>query len=90
MPTKAEFLVLDELVRLVSDTGLNGDAAIDPNSALKSDLIVTAEGQYWRIPPISYFRDHGRGAERNIRCLAFEFVLIDDEIYHRTAKDFLL
>ena len=90
MQTKAEFLVLDELVRLVSDTGLNGDAAIDPNSALKGDLIVTAEGQYWRIPLISYFRDHGRGVERNIRCLAFEFVLIDDEIYHRTAKDFLL
>ena len=39
---------------------------------------------------MSYLRDPGRGAERNIRRLAFKYVLIDDEIYRRTTKDLLL
>ena len=33
---------------------------------------------------------HIRGAERNIRCLASKYVLIDDELYRRTAEDLLL
>jgi hypothetical protein len=103
MQTKAEFLVLDAPVRPVSDTGLTaqtgltgpetgltGDAAGDPNLALKDDSIVTAEGQDWRIPLVSYLRDPGRGAQRNIWRLAFKYVLFDDELYCRTAKDLLL
>jgi hypothetical protein len=103
MQTKAEFLVLDEPVRPVGDTcltaqtgltgpetGLTGDAAGDPNSSLKGDLIVTAEGQDWRMPLISYLRDPGRGAERNIQRLAFKYILIDGELYRRTAEDLLL
>lgn len=39
---------------------------------------------------MSYLRDPGRGAERNIRRLAFKYVLIDDEFYRRTAEDLLL
>ena len=39
---------------------------------------------------ISYLRDSGRGAERNIRRLAFKYILIDDELYRRTAEDLLL
>ena len=39
---------------------------------------------------ISYLRDPGHGAERNIRHLAFKYVLIDDELYRRTAEDLLL
>ena len=35
-------------------------------------------------------RDPGRGAERNIRRSAFKYVLIDDELYRRTAEDLLL
>src|SRR6185503_18873227 len=97
MQMKAEFLVLDAPVRPVSDTGLTAqtgstgpetgltsDATIDPNSSLKDDLIVTAEGQDWRVPLISYLRDPGHGAERNIRRMAFKYVLIDDELYRRT------
>ena len=30
------------------------------------------------------------GRRENIRCLAFKYVLIDDELYRRTAKDLLL
>ena len=37
-----------------------------------------------------YLKDHGHGAERNIRRLAFKYVLVDDELYHRTADDILL
>ena len=35
-------------------------------------------------------RDPGRGAERNIRRLAFKYVLIDNELYRQTAEDLLL
>ena len=103
MQTKAEFLVLDQPVRPVSDTGLTaqtgltgpetsliGNAVVDSNSAKRDDLIVVAEGQDWRIPLISYLKDPGHGAERNIRRLAFKYVLIDDELYRRTAEDLLL
>ena len=56
----------------------------------KVDSIVSAEAQDWRVPLISYLRDPGRGAERNIRRLAFKYVLIDDKLYRRTAEDLLL
>jgi len=39
---------------------------------------------------MSYLRNPGRGAERNIWRLAFMYVLIDDELYRRAAKDLLL
>ena len=100
MLTKAECLVLDAPVRPVSETGLTaqtgpetgltGDAAASSNSAKKDDSIVSAEAQDWRVPLMSYLRDPGRGAERNIRRLAFKYVLIDDELYRRTAEDLLL
>ena len=37
-----------------------------------------------------YLKDPGHGAERNIWRLAFKYILIDDELYRRTAKDVLL
>jgi hypothetical protein len=49
-----------------------------------------AEVQDWRMPIISYLKDPGCGAERNIRRLAFKYVLVDDELYRRTADDILL
>ena len=57
---------------------------------MKDDLIIAAEDKDWRIPLISYLRDPGRGAERNIWRLAFKYVLIEDELYRRTTKDLLL
>ena len=62
----------------------------DRSAAKKDDSIVSAEARDWRVPLISYLRDSGRGAERNIRRLAFKYVLIDDEFYRRTAGDLLL
>ena len=47
-----------------------------------------AEDQDWRFPIISYLKDPGRGAERNFRRAAFKYILIDGELYRRTAKDF--
>ena len=103
MQTKPGCLVLDAPVRPVSETGLTaqtghtgletgltGDAVASCNSAKKDDLIVSAEAQDWRVPLMSYLRDPGRGAERNIRRLAFKYVLINDELYRRTAEDLLL
>ena len=42
------------------------------------------------MPIVSYLKDPGRGAERNIRRLAFKYILVDDELYRRTADDVLL
>ena len=96
MQTKAEFLVLDQPVRPVSDTGvtaqtgLTGSDVGNPNSVVKDDLVIKDGDQDWRVRLISYLRDPGRGAERNIRRLAFKYVLIDDDLYRRTAEDLLL
>ena len=46
--------------------------------------------QDWRVPIIAYLKDPGHGAERNIRRLAFKYILIDDELYCRAADDVLL
>ena len=39
---------------------------------------------------ITYLKDPGRGAERNIRRLTFKYILIDAELYRQTAHDLLL
>jgi hypothetical protein len=39
---------------------------------------------------VIYLKDPSRGADRNIRRLAFKYVLIDDDLYRRTAKVLLL
>ena len=100
MRIKAESLVLDEPVRPVAETcltaltgpetGLTAEGGMNSNSAENSTQKVEAEVQDWRVPIMSYLKDLGRGAERNIRCLAFKYILIDDELYRRTTEDILL
>jgi len=48
---------------------------------MKVDLIPKAEDQVWMVPIISYLKDPGHGAERNIRHMECKYVLIDDELY---------
>ena len=38
---------------------------------------------------MTYLKDPGHGAERNIQRLAFKYILIDNELYRRTAEDVL-
>jgi len=103
MRIKAESLVLDEPVRPVAETGLTAptgltsqetgltaEGGMNSNSAKNSTQRVEAEVQDWRVPIISYLKDPGCGGERNIRRLAFKYILIDDELYRRTADDALL
>ena len=83
-----------EVTGLTASTGLTGQetgltAEIVENSDLTMNSFVKAEGQGWRIPLISYLKDHSYGAERNIRRMAFKYVLIDDELYHRITEDLL-
>ena len=54
---------------------------MNSSSAENFDRKVQAEVQDWRKPIIKYLRDPGHGAERNIRRLAFKFILVDDELY---------
>jgi hypothetical protein len=70
--------------------GLTDVSVESSDSAEKVDKTVKAEGGDWRIPIVTYLRYPGRGAERNIQLLAFKYVLLDDELYQRTAEDLLL
>ena len=88
-----ELLVLDEPVRPDAPTGLTaqtGLTAENSESAATSDCKGKAEVADWRVPIVTYLKDPGHGAERNIRRLAFKYILIDDELYCRTSEDVLL
>ena len=61
------------------DTGLTAEGGMNSNSAENSTQKVEAEVQDWRVPIISYLKDPSHGAERNIRCLTFKYILVDDE-----------
>src|SRR6185312_12375478 len=69
---------------------MTGQPAENSESAATSNSEGKAEVADWRVPIVTYLKDPGHGAERNIQCLAFKYVLIDDELYHRTAEDVLL
>ena len=94
----AELQFLDELVKLVDATGLTAQTGLTgPETGLTDQIaentdsaMKKAEDQDWRVPINSYLKDPSRGAERNIRRAAFKYVLIDDELYRRTAEDLLL
>jgi hypothetical protein len=63
------------------ETGLTDVSAESSNSVEKVDKTVKVEGGDWRIHIVTYLRNPGRGAERNILRLAFKYVLLDDELY---------
>ena len=103
MRATAELLVLDEPVRPDAptgltaktgltgpETGLTGRPAENSESSATSNIKGKAEVADWRVSIVTYLKDPGHGAERNIRRLAFKYVLIDDEFYRRTAEDVLL
>ena len=90
MQIKAESLVLNELVRPVLETGLTAKGGGNCSSADKSNQKVEAMVQDWRMPIRTYLKDPGRGADRNIRCLAFKYILVGDELYRRITDDILL
>ena len=85
MQIEAELQVLDEPVTPVDSSGLTVQSPENTNSAVER-----AEDRDWRVPIISYLKDPGCGAERNIRRAAFKYVLIDNELYRQTAEDLLL
>ena len=94
----AELQFLDEPVKPVDATGLTAPTGLtgpetgltDQTAENTDSAMKKAEDQDWRVSIISYLKDPGRGAERNIRRAAFKYILIDDELYRRTAEDLLL
>ena len=103
MRIKAESLVPDEPVRPVAEaglatqtdltgqeTGLIAEGTKNSNLAVNFDQKIGAKVEDGRVPIITYLRDPSRGAERNIRRLSFKYILVDDELYRRTADDVLL
>jgi len=97
MRATVELLVLDEPVRPDAptsptglETGLTDRTAENSESAATSNSEGKADVADWRVPIVTYLKDSGHGAERNIRRLAFKYILIDDELYRQTAEDILL
>ena len=95
MRVTAEILVLDQPVRPVAATGWTVEIgltaqAVGNSCSAQFDLKSKAETSDWRMPIITYLKDPGHGAERNIRRLAFKYILIGDDLYRRTAEDLLL
>ena len=79
MRATTELLVLDEPVRpdvptglTGPETGLTGPTAENSESVIVSNSKGKAEVADWRVPIVTYLKDPGHGAERNIRRLAFK------------------
>jgi hypothetical protein len=49
-----------------------------------------ANAIYWRTPIINYLRNPSVRMDRNVRRTVFKYVLVNDELYHRTVNDVLL
>ena len=73
MQIEAKLQVLDEPVKPVDSTSLTAQSPENTDSTVER-----AEDQDWRVPIMSYLKDPGRGAERNIRRAAFKYVLINE------------
>jgi hypothetical protein len=66
-----------------------------PSDANKSITLVdlannAADVVDWRTPFVAYLSDPNARANSNIWRIAFKYVLINDELYHRTPNDVLL
>ena len=49
---------------------------------------VGADLDDWRTPLLRYLRDPSAKIDKSVRRSAFKYVLHNDELYRRTAKDF--
>jgi hypothetical protein len=54
---------------------------------LASDVANTVD---WRTPFVTHLCDPNMRTDKNIRLVAFKYVMIDDELYHRTPSDVLV
>jgi hypothetical protein len=44
----------------------------------------------WRMPIINYLQNPSARMDRNVRRTTFKYILMSDELYHRTVNDVLL
>jgi hypothetical protein len=44
----------------------------------------------WSTPIINYLYNPSVSTDRNVQCTTFKYILIDNELYHRTVDDVLL
>ena len=63
MRAKAELLVLDEPVRPDAPTGLTAENSKSADSSVCKEKAGVAD---WRVPIVTYLKDPGHGAKRNI------------------------
>jgi hypothetical protein len=70
--------------------GLTACTVENPDSAIVVAKTVEAELEDWRKPLIDYLQDPSCSVDRKVRRWAFKFILVDGELYRRTADDVLL
>ena len=61
-----------------------------PNRPNVTSSDIGADSEDWRTPLLRYLRDPSARIDKGVRRSAFKYVLHNDELYRRTAKDLLL
>jgi ribonuclease HI len=66
-----------------------------PSGVARKILLIDSAGNVadasdWRTPIINYLRNPSVRTDRNVRRTTFKYVLMSDELYHRTVNDILL
>jgi ribonuclease HI len=94
--SEAEMLALDQAVQPPSTVGQTASGGLtactveNPDSAIVVAKTVEAELEDWRKPLVNYLNDPSCSVDRKVRRWAFKFILVDGELYRRTADDVLL
>jgi hypothetical protein len=60
------------------------------NVSLINSADNTTDATDWMVPIINYLCNPNIRTDRNVRRIAFKYVLIDNELYRRTTGDVLL
>jgi hypothetical protein len=66
-----------------------------PSGVTRKVFLIDSAGKKtdasdWRTPIIKYLQNPSVRTDKNIRCTTFKYVLMSDELYHRTINDVLL
>jgi ribonuclease HI len=81
------FITLKVADRPSESSGLSG---VTRKVLLIDSADNEADTSDWRTPIINYLRNPSIRTDKNIRRIAFKFVLMSDELYRRTVNDILL
>ena len=65
-------------------------AGLKPIDSATNEGSSAGEYEDWRRPIVEYLKDPSKRADMAVRRIAFKYVLMDDDLYRRTADGILL